>query len=46
MLPLILTELDQWDYTEKQTNVPQKKEKLLCIYQNNSPSKKFESKNV
>jgi len=34
MLPLILTELDQWDYAEKQTNIPQNKEKLLCIYQN------------
>jgi len=34
ILPLILTELDQWDYTEKQANIPQNKEKLLCIYQN------------
>ncbi len=34
MLPLILTELDQWDYAEKQTNILQNKEKLLCIYQN------------
>jgi len=34
ILPLILTELDQWDYTEKQANILQNKEKLLCIYQN------------
>jgi len=40
MLPLILTELDQWDYTEKQTNILQNKEKLLCIYQNKVTSTK------